>query len=218
VTRRLTVTWPDPAPFAGRAGRPIRILAASDEPDPVLGHETNRQALGAIDLIVTCGDLESDWVSFLGDMFHAPIVRILGNHDVRSDEPAVAVPEPLLAGVESRLAVPIVGLSWPGRPPRRASLLAWWQVLRIVVGRIGRAPVLVASHIAPAGLGDAPDPYHRGLRSYRWLLHRLRPPLWLHGHTTLASIVAWRVTEGRTQVVNVTGSLLVELLPPGTTN
>ena len=215
MTRRLTLTWPDPTPFIARDGRPIRILAASDEADPVLCHESNRAALGAIDVIVTCGDLESDWVSYLGDAFHAPIVRILGNHDVRPDEPAVAVPDPLIGGVEERLAVPIVGLSWPGRPPTRDRFLAWSQVLRIALGRLGRRPVLVASHIAPEGVGDAPDPYHRGLRPYRWLLHRLRPPLWLHGHTSLASITNWRVMEGQTLVANVTGSLLVELLPPG---
>ena len=214
MTRRLTLTWPDPRPFSDRDGRPFRILAASDEPDPALEHETNRRALGAIDAIVACGDLESDWLSFLGDAFHAPIVRVLGNHDVRPDEPAIFVPEPLLAGVETRLGIPIVGLSWPGRPPRRDALLSWLQVIRIAIRRIAGQPVLVASHIAPAGAGDAPDHYHQGLRSYRWLLHRLRPPLWLHGHTTMASIADWRVTAGDTIVANVTGSLLVELRPP----
>jgi hypothetical protein len=214
VTRRLTVTWPDPAAFAARDGRPIRILAASDEPDAALSHEVNRDALGAIDLIVTCGDLESDWIAYLGDVFNAPIVRVLGNHDVRPDEPAVAVPDPLIAGIADGLAVPVVGLSWPGQPPTRAPFLAWRQVIGIALRRLGRRPVVIASHIAPAGLGDAPDPYHQGVRAYRWLLHRLRPPLWLHGHTTLASITDWRVTEGDTIVANVTGSLLVELLPP----
>ena len=214
MTRRLVLTWPDPGPFVERDGRPIRILAASDERDPALDHEVNRRDLGGIDFIVACGDLESDWLSFLGDAFHAPIVRVLGNHDVRPDPPAILVPEPLMAGIESRLGIPIVGLSWPGRPPRRDALLSWWQVARIALRRFARPPVLIASHIAPAGAGDAPDHYHRGLRSYRWLLHRLRPPLWLHGHTTMASIVEWRVTEGQTIVANVTGSLLVELNPP----
>ena len=34
MTERMTVRWPDPAAFAGRRGRPIRILAVCDEPDP----------------------------------------------------------------------------------------------------------------------------------------------------------------------------------------
>jgi hypothetical protein len=72
----------------------------------------------------------------------------------------------------------------------------------------------VASHVAPAGVGDSRDPYHRGFAAYRWLLGRLRPPLWLHGHTNLASIVDWRIDTGRSIVANVTGSILVEVHPP----
>ena len=37
---------------------PIRLLAASDEPDPALDHRINREQLGHIDAIIGCGDLE----------------------------------------------------------------------------------------------------------------------------------------------------------------
>jgi len=214
MTRRLSVTWPDPAPFAPRDGRPIRILAASDEPDPALEHQQNRDRLGELDFLISCGDLGSDWLSFLGDAFHAPIVRVLGNHDVRPDEPAIAVPEPLLAGIERGLPLPVVGLSWPGKPPKRDPARGWAQALRIAPRQLGRGPAIVASHVAPAGLGDSRDPYHRGFAAYRWLLGRLRPPLWLHGHTNMASIADWRIDTGRSIVANVTGSILVEVHPP----
>jgi hypothetical protein len=46
------------------------------------------------------------------------------------------------------------------------------------------------------------------------LLERLRPPLWLHGHTTTASVPSLVVQAGPTTVVNVTGAVLVELTPP----
>jgi len=49
VTRRLSVVWPDPRPFAGRDGAPIRLLAVSDDIDPTLDHEINRTALGRLD-------------------------------------------------------------------------------------------------------------------------------------------------------------------------
>jgi Icc-related predicted phosphoesterase len=76
-------------------------------------------------------------------------------------------------------------------------------------------PVLVVSHAPPRGVGDAAsDPYHVGYAAYRWLLDRLRPPLWLHGHTTPASVKDWRDTSGSSTVANVTGSVVVELVPP----
>ena len=52
-------------------------------------------------------------------------------------------------------------------------------------------------------------------RAYRWLLERLHPPLWLHGHVPPASVDGWRIEHDGSTVVNVTGAVLVELLPPG---
>ena len=37
------------------------------------------------------------------------------------------------------------------------------------------------------GVGDAVGPVSRRFAAYRWLLERLRPRLWLHGHTTRPS-------------------------------
>ena len=81
MTRRLSVEWPDRRPFATRGGSPIRLLAASDEPDPALDHAINREQLGHIDAIIGCGDLEPDYLGFLGDAFQAPIAYVRGNHD-----------------------------------------------------------------------------------------------------------------------------------------
>jgi hypothetical protein len=58
------------------------------------------------------------------------------------------------------------------------------------------------------------DAYHVGFGAYRWLLDRLQPPLWLHGHTTLASVSELVTRANQTSVVNVTGAVLLELSPP----
>jgi Icc-related predicted phosphoesterase len=76
-------------------------------------------------------------------------------------------------------------------------------------------PILVISHAPPLGAGDvSTDAYHVGFSAYRWLLDRLRPPLWLHGHTTMASVSQLVCHANKTEVVNVTGAVLVELFPP----
>jgi hypothetical protein len=46
------------------------------------------------------------------------------------------------------------------------------------------------------------------------VLDRLAPPLWLHGHTSRAAAPSLAVDHGPTRAINVTGSVLVELLPP----
>jgi hypothetical protein len=227
VTRRLTVVWPDPRAFDGRDGVPIRLLAVSDSADPALDHAANREAIGRVDAIVGCGDLEPSYLGFLADAFGVPIAFVRGNHDRGGHwaETSAAAPHPLTSGhlVEFD-GITVAPFEWPGLRDdraRRDEQRAWRDVLRLsrslVVRRLRgrRSPVLVLSHAPPRGVGDCDsDAYHVGFGAYRWLLERLHPPLWLHGHTTPASVVDWRDSLGPSLVVNVTGSVVVELVPP----
>jgi hypothetical protein len=229
MTRRLTVEWPDTEAFKARGGAPIRLLAVSDAPDPALEHEVNRQALGQLDAIVGCGDLEPSYLGFLADAFHVPLAFVRGNHDrggqwgAMSDE----APSAMASGHLTEIGgVTIAPFSWPGLGGDHIALRdersAWRDVFRaarqLFVRRLLRhgGPVLIVSHAPPRGVGDAAsDPYHHGYGAYRWLLDRLRPPLWLHGHTTIATVKDWRDAHGPTTVANVTGSVVIELVPPG---
>ena len=223
MTRRITIPWPDAAPFRERGGEPIRLLAVSDDPDPTLDHERNREGLGRVDLIVGCGDLERDHLGFLGDAFRAPVCYVRGNHDrgPNWDYARPQTPEPIPDGrIHPAVGLKLLGLSWPGSATGRAArddLAAWsqtlWALSRGALRRNG--PVLVLSHVPPLGAGDDPkDPYHTGFGAYRWLLRRLRPPLWLHGHTTVATVASTRVEFEGTSLINVTGAVLLTLEPP----
>lgn len=225
MIRRVRVAWPDPRLFAdGRDA--VRILAVSDAVDPALGWSANRDALGRIDLVVGCGDLEPAALAFVIDSLAAPSILVRGNHDTGAgwSQGVHLIPGVARSGVSTctRLAgggeIEVLPLGWSGTPDavaRRDEGAAWRDVLggrarRAIRGRASQ-PYIVISHAPPLGAGDAPDPYHRGFRAYRWLLERTRPVLWLLGHTPLAS-VPWRVTCGTTMLVNVTGAVLVELV------
>ena len=223
MTKRFSVRWPDPRPFVGRDG-PIRILAASDALEPTLEHAHNREQMGRIDLVVGCGDLEPDWLGFLADSFRAPLQYVRGNHDRGLGWHAanVHVPDAMPdAGLVKESGLRLFGLNWPGEPAGRAerdegaariqALLLWWRARR------SRQPVIVVSHVPPAGMGDGPDPYHAGFAGYRWVVERLRPPLWLHGHTTVDGSAPWNCRHEDTALVNVTGAVLIELQPPDST-
>jgi Icc-related predicted phosphoesterase len=192
--------------------------------DEALEREVNRAALGPIDAIIGAGDLEPDYLGMLADAFRAPLLYVLGNHDRglgwRAYEKHLPQPMPD-ARVETLKGIDIVGLSWPGRRsgrPERDEGAAWRQVLRLgLLGGRSPRPTILVSHVPPEGAGDDPaDPYHRGFGAYRWLARRLKPELWIHGHTTVATQASPMAQLGPTQLLNVTGGVLIELDPPGT--
>ena len=219
MIRRVTIPWPaDQATI--RRGRPRRLLAVSDEVEASLERADNRSAIAPLDLIVGCGDLSPSYLAMLGDSFGVPLVYVRGNHDRGAgwDAEVPQLPEPLPdARVEVIDGLPLVGLSWPGGFSGRAGRDerdAWRQVVRLGLARRGPCPRLVISHVPPAGAGDDPtDAYHRGFRAYGWLTQRLKPLLWLHGHTTVATRRSHVVMQGATTFVNVTGATLIELAP-----
>jgi hypothetical protein len=229
VIRRLRVEWPDAAPFRSRGGRPIRWLAVSDDEEPALSFELNRQELGPLDAIVGAGDLQPDYLGFLADAFRAPLAYVRGNHDVGPNWVETVrrtAAEPLASGsIEDLQGLPLVALEWPGirhHDRQRHDRTATFDVLRLAVAlslrRLRRdgGPTVVLSHAPPLGVGDGrEDPYHVGFSAYRWLLDRFRPPLWLHGHVHPASVESWRLDHEGSEVVNVTGAVLVEIVPPG---
>ena len=230
MIRRLRIEWPDPRPFQARGGRPIRWLAVSDDEEPAFDEAVNRDDLGALDAIVGAGDLPPDYLGFLADAFNVPLVYIRGNHDQGGrweGTVAIAASEALPSGsIETLDGLPLLALEWPSvrhRDNLRHEPTATLDVARLVadlaVRRLtGRsAPVVVLSHAPPRGVGDGDgvdDHFHAGFAAYRWLLDKARPPLWLHGHTHPASTERWRIDHVGSHVVNVTGAVLVEIVPP----
>jgi len=211
VIRRLNLAWPV------LVDRPVRLLAVSDEAERALDFEVNRAALGRIDGILGCGDLEPAYLAFLADAFHAPLLYVRGNHDRGANWSASRqdLPQALGRGIDELAGLPVAGLSWPGDSRGQAVRdegAAWRQALGIWFRLRGARPLIVLSHVPPRGLGDVPqDDYHRGFAAYRWLCRRLRPRLWLHGHTAPAATSDWRVQWADTTLANVTGAVLVEI-------
>jgi hypothetical protein len=226
VTDRLRIRWPDAAPFVARGGRPIRILAVSDEPEPALDEARTREGLGPVDLVVGAGDLQPEYLGFVTDAFHAPLRYVRGNHDVGAawaHTERELLPEPMEDGrIVEELGIRLVGFSgsprYNERGMQRSALGMWARVLGAWPRLRGAGPLLVVTHAAPRDVNDDDDLAHRGFVAFRWLLDRLGAPLWLHGHTALVrrGIDDRMARRDGTVVYNCTGATLVELMPPDT--
>lgn len=169
----------------------MRILVVADEESKYYWDYYRPGRLDGIDLILSCGDLKADYLTFLATMGHAPLLYVHGNHDVgyarRPPEGCVCVEDRVL----NMAGLRILGLG--GSPlynggahqytekqmQRRINRLRW------KLYRAGGVDI-VLTHAPPRGYGDADDLAHRGFEAFFPLLDKYKPRYLIHGHVHMS--------------------------------
>ena len=59
----------------------MRILLVSDTESEYIWDHFDAERFEGTDLVISCGDLKSDYLSFLATMIKAPLFYVHGNHD-----------------------------------------------------------------------------------------------------------------------------------------
>lgn len=218
----------------------LSLLAISDVEEELLYGEEARAHFGKVDLVVSCGDLPSSYLDYVGSTLVAPVVGVRGNHYVapevlddegrpeskrRRHEPAM---DDLHARVVSERGLLIAGLEgsrwYNGGPCQYSEEAMRVQVSRLVPSlllnraRYGRFLDVLVTHAPPRRIHDQEDLCHQGFEAFRWLLRTFRPRYHLHGHCHVYDRTAPRETVyHETTVLNVYGhrSLVAEIPAAG---
>ena len=61
----------------------LKILTVSDFIDKTLTRKVETKTMEPLDLIISCGDLDPEYLSFLRDRLDVPLFYVKGNHDIR---------------------------------------------------------------------------------------------------------------------------------------
>ncbi len=169
----------------------MKILAIGDEESSYLWEYFDKSKLEGIDLIISCGDLDPHYLSFLVTFANVPVLYVHGNHD---EKYAASPPEGCVC-IEDRIyvhkGVRILGLGGsmryrPGehqyteRQMRQRVAKLWFQILRK-----GGFDILVA-HAPAYQLNDGRDLPHQGFQVFLKLMEKYAPKYFLHGHVHLA--------------------------------
>lgn len=64
----------------------MKIMAIADHESELLWDYFDKSYLEGIDLILSCGDLKPQYLSFLATFTQAPVLYVHGNHDDRYEE------------------------------------------------------------------------------------------------------------------------------------
>jgi len=195
----------------------VKILTVSDRVEPILNDREAPSRFPGVDLILSCGDLPPEYLSFLRGLFGVPLYYVLGNHDIRHDskppEGCTNLNQRLVA-FEGMNILGLEGSRWyNGGPHQFKEHQMKWIIttLRPTLWRRGGVD-LVVTHAPPRFVQDAEDLCHRGFRSFRWLIDKYSPNYFIHGHIHGSfSEPSQRVTVvNRTKVINSYGYYLLE--------
>ena len=165
----------------------MKILVVSDEESKALWQYGTKEKLREYDLMLSCGDLNPEYLSYLVTIGRAPLLYVHGNHDAnyakRPPEGCDCIDDKLVVFNGLR----ILGLGGcrkyhPGpHQYTEKEMRKRIRKLRFHLWRTGGVDIVVA-HAPAEGLGDAEDPAHRGFAALRELLDKYKPRYLLHGH------------------------------------
>ncbi len=169
----------------------MRILAIADEESPYLWDYFEKSKLDGIDLIISCGDLDPHYLSFLATFTTAPVLYVRGNHDEKYDK----IPPDGCICIDDDIyvheGVRILGLggSMRYRPGnyqytefqmrRRVAKLKFKLLRR-------RGFDILVTHAPAYQLNDGRDLPHQGFRVFLTLMEKYKPKFFLHGHVHLS--------------------------------
>ena len=205
----------------------MKILLLADQADPTLWEHLNRKKLEGVELILSCGDLPAEYLSFLTCFSNAPILYVHGNHDGKY---AKKPPEGCIC-IEDTIfvheGVRILGLGGSMRYSRGEHQYTQKQMtqrvnkLRFKLWQSKGVDILL-THSPAWQLGDDTDLAHQGFVAFRDFIEKYHPQVLAHGHVHQSyhfDFVRVRDHEG-TQIINACGSYLLELEParPGMKN
>ncbi|MDE6881084.1 MAG: metallophosphoesterase [Oscillospiraceae bacterium] len=196
----------------------MKLLLVSDRESPYYWDYFQPGRLDGIDLIVSCGDLNAKYLSFLVTMAHGPLFYVHGNHDqTYSQHP----PEGCDC-IEDKLVVyqglRILGLGgsplYSGGPHQYTERQMAWRIRRLwfQLWRAGGVDVVV-THSSAKGFGDAEDYAHRGFACLLPFLDKYKPRYLVHGHVHVnyGADIPRVLQRGETTIINAYERYILEI-------
>ena len=165
----------------------MRILVVADEECKYFWDYYQPGRLKEYDLILSCGDLKPEYLSFLVTMGRAPVLYVHGNHDTiyerRPPEGCISVEDTVYKYGDLR----IMGLGgsrkYSGGPHQYTERQMRWRIHKLWFKLLWNKGVdIVLTHAPVRDYGDDDDLPHRGFEAFWKLLEKQHPRYLLHGH------------------------------------
>lgn len=196
----------------------MRILALADEESKYLWDYYEKSKLENIDLILSCGDLAPQYLSFLATFAKAPVLYVHGNHDgCYKDTP----PEGCVCiddMIYEYQGIRILGLggcqcyNFGDFQYTEKEMQTRYRKLKFKIRRKKGIDILL-THAPAYQMNDGEDLPHRGFQCFTKILDEQNPKLFIHGH--VHKTYSWNFKRetmyNDTKVVNAYERHIIEL-------
>ena len=187
----------------------MRILAISDHESPYLWDHFEKDHIKDIDLILSCGDLSAEYLSFLATMTKAPVLYVHGNHDnhyqAKPPEGCICIEDQIYTFRGLRILGLGGSMRYTEGHHQYTPLEMEWRVRKLWLSlKRNNGFDILLTHAPAQGIGDDTDLPHSGFPVFRHLLEKYRPSHMIHGHVHLNYLPMHSriLTFKDTQVIN----------------
>jgi Icc-related predicted phosphoesterase len=194
----------------------MKILLVSDCEETYIWDYFDRERFKDIELILSCGDLKAEYLSFLVTMIKAPLFYVPGNHNknyLRYPPEGCDSADDMLLTYKG---VRIVGLggcmnySFQEYQYTEEEMEKRIKKLRKTINKNKGFDILL-THAPALGLGDGDDRAHIGFASFVNMLDQYSPKYFFHGHQHLNYKVQQRIRQYKdTTIVNAFGYHIID--------
>ena len=196
----------------------MKILILADQAEPALWEHLDKRKLDGVELVLSCGDLPAEYLSFLTCFTSAPILYVHGNHDSRyarkPPEGCICVEDTIYT--HNGLRILGLGGSMRYRPgPHMYTEREMQRRVRRLRFKLWRSKGfdILLTHAPAYQLGDDTDLAHTGFQVFLDLIDRYQPRYLIHGHVHQSYQHDFkRIRQrGDTQSINAFGYYILEI-------
>lgn len=165
----------------------MKILALADEESAYLWDYFEKSKLEGIDLIISCGDLNPKYLSFIATFTNAPVIYVHGNHDKKyktmPPEGCICIEDEIyiykgvrILGLGGSMKYNSDECQYTEREMKKRVRKLRWKLFR------SKGFDILVTHAPAFGLNDGEDLPHRGFKVFNTLIEKYNPKYFLHGH------------------------------------
>ena len=165
----------------------MKILILSDVESKYLWDYFEKEKLEGIDLILSCGDLKPQYLSFLASFTKAPVLYVRGNHDdcyeIDPPDGGICIEDSIynfnglrIMGLGGSIKYNNGKNQYTQNQMKKRVKRMWFKLMR------NHGFDILLTHAPAAGFHEGDDRAHKGFDIFSELIDRYHPKFFIHGH------------------------------------